>query len=266
MKLMEVWSNFNKTAKLLLVVVGIALVVSLIHSLTAESKAERWRDDYEAWRDTAEVRAEQADSLRELADSAEMVANTSQAAADSIRGEIQTRDRIILDMQAESDSVREVNDSTFDELVDGRPEEEVVTASSDETKPWVRLTFDLREEIWQLASQVKVFEIQVDDYRTAARKDSTTIGSLRASLFFQTARADTLERSVITIPPAPPRERLLGIIPLPSRKTSFLVGLGVGIVTYIAVDKFLFGDDNVIVASQPQTHMIRPQFRVSIWP
>lgn len=241
MKITSIWQNFNATAKLLLTIGAIALALSLWHSFTSESAIDRWKDGYNSWKDSAEVRKTQADSLQLLADNALVIADSAAARADSVTIEIQHRDERITELELETEIIAVSNDSTFDALTDGRPENEVVADNLPVVAPWIHLTFSLREENSALNQRIKLLGSQVIDFKRRDVDRLTTIMSLRTAVKLQTARADSLDVIVIGIPPAPPTEKFLGIIPLPSRKTSLIIGTVLGVVVIKTIEQILAG-------------------------
>lgn len=235
MKLVKMWENFNKSAKILLIVAALAVAVSLYFSFTQESALDKWRTGFEAWKDSAAVTLIRADSLKQLSDSSLAVANEANARADTLTGEIKERDKRIEELEEETRISTAATDSTFDALTGGLPETAVVAANPSSAEAWIRLTFSLRETNSLLLRRIVLFEVQVHDFEQLDEERLTTIIALRSSLNFQTARADALEVTVKSAPSSPPKERFLGFIPLPSRKTSLLVGIGLGLVTAFAV-------------------------------
>lgn len=240
-KALQFWNNFNKTAKLVLIVLAGFLVMSLYHSFTRESKLDKWRTDFKEFREEAAVTVVLADSLQQLADSAVAVADSANLRADSLTVEVQERDDRITELMVITEEIEVANDSTFATLTQGRDEETVVYEEHPVAEPWIRLTFSLREENSLLTRQNDLFRSQTIDFdrRDAARL--TTIMALRTGFNFQKTRADSLQEVVINIPKGPPKEKLFGIIPLPSRQTSFIIGTIVGVVLYTVANNALAG-------------------------
>lgn len=235
MKLVEMWKNFNQSAKILLIVAALAVAASLYYSFTTESAMDKWRTGFDAWKDSAAVRLVQADSLKQLSDSSLAVADEANARAEVLTGEIVERDKRIDELEEETRISTEATDSTFDAMTGGQSESVVVAANPASAEAWIRLTFRLRETNSLILRRIVLFEVQVHDFEQRDEERLSTIIALRSSLTFQTARADSLEVTVKSIPDAPPTEKFLGLIPLPSRKTSLLVGIGLGLVAAFAV-------------------------------
>ena len=232
-------SNFNKSAKIILTFLAVLLAGSVFRSCASESKLDQWRTDFEDFRNTAQSDATAlSDSLRAITDSAIAVAEHASIEANELTDRLGNRDSIIQAIQSRREEFEVKNDSTFNELTEGQNVDDVVAQEHPTAEPWIRLTFSLISEVDMLREQVDLFEYQtfLFEQRDVARQ--TEIRSLRAGLTFQTARGDSLEVIVFNIPGPPPKERFL-LIPLPSRKTSFLAGGIVGTVVYIFLDKFI---------------------------
>ena len=240
-KTLQFWNNFNKTAKLALIVLAGFLAMSLYHSFTSESKLDGWRTDFEEFREEAAVTVALADSLQQLADSAVSVADSANLRADSLTIEVQERDSRITELESRTEEIEIANDSTFSALTQGRDEETVVYEEHPAAEPWIRLTFSLRKENSLLTQQNDLFRQQSTDFERRDAARVRTIMALRTGLNFQEARADSLQQIVINIPKGPPTKKLFGIIPLPSRQTSFIVGTIVGVVLYTVANNALAG-------------------------
>jgi hypothetical protein len=240
-KALQFWNNFNKTAKLVLIVLGGFLAMSLYHSFTSESKLDTWRTDFKEFREEAAVTIQLADSLQQLADVAVAVADSATERADSLVGEVRGRDLLISDLRDRTKEIEVANDSTFATLTQGRDEETVVREEHPVAVPWIRLTFSLRKENSLLSKQIDVFRVQRTSFEELDATRLTTIMAWETGFNLQRARADSLQQIVINIPDAPPTEKLFGIIPLPSRQTSFIVGAVVGVVLYTVANNALAG-------------------------
>jgi len=237
----NIWSNFNKSAQIAIVVLVVVLGGSLWKGCSSESEIDRWRKDFAEFRETAQVNAQQlADSLNALTDSAIVVAEAAAVEADSLSGVIEDRDGTIEELQTIAEEVEVANDSTFDELTGGEGVEHVVEENVPQAAPWIRLTFSLRSENSTLRQLNGEFRQQVLDFERRDVTRLTEIGSLRAGLSFQTTRADSLHVIVLSIPEGPPREKFL-FFNLPSRKTSFIVGSIVGVIGFLIFDNYMAG-------------------------
>jgi hypothetical protein len=236
MKILEIWKAFNSTAKLVIIVLAAVLIGSFLLSFAAENRMNEWRDNYDAYRDSAEVALEWGEGQAELADSALAVADSSKLVADSLTSVIGDKDEEIADMREEREATAAVNDSTFEELTGGEANVEVVVAdNAPVSEPWIRLSFGLADENRLLSTEIKQLDLQIQDYEDRDSTRLTTIVSLESAVFFQKTRADSLQVIVLNIPEPPPQEKIFGIIPLPSRKMSLIVGGVLGVVTTIIV-------------------------------
>ncbi len=238
----NMWQNFNKSAQIAITVLVVILAGSVYHSCASESAIDRWRDDFNEFRENAQLSAVQlADSLNALTDSAIVVADAAGIRADSLTGDIASRDSVIEGMQAAVVEIEVVNDSTFDALTGGEGVEQVVEENVSQAAPWIRLSFTLRDENSLLRLLGDSLTSQVTAFETRDSTRVTEITSLRAGLSFQTVRADSLHVIVLAIPEGPPKEKFL-FFNLPSRKTSFIVGTIAGVVGFVLFDKYAGGN------------------------
>lgn len=243
MKLLTIWQEFNKTAKTVIIILAVVLIGSFVLSFAQESKIDRWREAYEEFQDSAQAVLEFADSVEALADSAMAVADSAKQVADSVTQEIEIVNAQAAAARRQNRVLEARNDSIFDEITEGVEDvEEAVAAAPEPAKPWVRLSFSLRNENLELRNEVDLLHMQINNFEIRDNARLGTIAALEATVIFQKERADSLEAIVLAIPDAPPREKLLGIIPLPSRKTSFVVGAVVGVVTTAVIIEGLSGN------------------------
>ena len=239
----NVWSNFNKSAQILITVLVVVLGGSLWHSCSSESAIDRWRKDFTEFRETAQTSAQElADSLNALTDSAIVVAEAAGIEADRLSGVIEDRDFTIKELQTKTEEVEVANDSTFDELTDGKDVDQVVEENVPQAEQWIRFTFNLRDETSLLRQQNVLFGQQIVSFEQRDIARITEITSLRAGLTFQTVRADSLHVIVLNIPEGPPKEKFL-FFNLPSRKTSFIVGSIVGVIGFLLFDNYMAGSN-----------------------
>jgi hypothetical protein len=236
MKLLEIWKAFNSTAKLVIVVLAVVLIGSFLLSFAAENKMSEWRDRYNDFREEAQVTLEWGEGQAELADSALAVADSSKLISDSLTTVIGDKDEEIADMRAERIAVAVTNDSTFEELTGGEANVEVVVAdNAPVSEPWIRLSYGLANENMLLNTEIKQLDLQIQNYELRDSTRLTTIVSLESAVFFQKTRADSLQVIVLNIPEPPPQEKIFGLIPLPSRKVSLIVGGVLGVVATVIV-------------------------------
>ena len=240
MKGLETWQAFNKSAKIVIAVIFAFLVLSLVRSCGQSSDIDRWRDDFNEFRKTAQTDAATlSDSLNARTDSVISIVEIADERSDSLTLEIAERNDVIENLQVRTEVISVANDSTFDALTQGNGLEVVVDENVPQVEPWIRLAFGRRDQIGLLLRQNIVFSEQVFALEERDVERVTAADALRAGLSFQTLRADSLEVIVFNIPEGPPKERLLGFIPLPSRQTSFWFGAIGGVITYLVVDKWL---------------------------
>jgi len=239
MKVLDIWNQFNKSAKMALSILALFLIVSLAHSFSSEGKLGQWRQDYEDFQQTAEQTTQFADSLQLVVDSAQLV-------VDSMIMHSFLMSEILLDRNIQIERLRTTrveievrNDSTFETLTGGKSEEEVVSSEPPQAEPWIRLSFSYWEQIDILMRENELLGSQITDLELRDVIRLGTITSLQTSLRSETRRADTLQTIVFQIPEAPPSEKILGFIPLPSRKTSFIVGAIAGVAGSFALNKWL---------------------------
>lgn len=235
MGLQSYWRNANTSLKLILIILVIALAYSIYHSFTTESKLDEWRDRYAEFQDSVSVILDRSDSLENLAiislteaDSFRYLAQQSELDAQHLKLRIQ---KLLIELAPLSDA----NDSTFMDLTQERPMDEVIEREHPRSAPWIRLSFELKSETILLYDanallSAEVFELE--ESMTLAKAESL---SLRSSLARQTQRADELYTQLMAVPDAPPTEKLLGFIPLPSRKSSFLFGAIAGVTTTVVI-------------------------------
>ena len=240
MKGLETWQAFNKSAKIVVVVLVAFLASSLVRSCGLTSDIDQWRSDFNDFRETAQADAViLSDSLNARTDSVLAVVEVADERADSLTFEIAERNDEIENLQTRTEVIAVANDSTFDALTQGNDVETVVAANIPQVKPWIRLAFGQRDQIGLVLRQNIVFSEQIFALEERDVERVTAADALRAGLMFQTERADSLQIIVFSIPEGPPREVLLGFIPLPSRQASFLIGGITAIVGYIFFDKWL---------------------------
>ena len=244
MKGLETWQAFNKSAKIVVVVLVAFLASSLVRSCGLTSDIDQWRSDFNDFRETAQADAViLSDSLNARTDSVLVVVEIADERADSLTFEIAERNDEIESLQTRTEVIAVANDSTFDALTQGNDVETVVAANVPQVEPWIRLAFGQRDQIGLVLRQNIVFSEQIFDLEQRDVERVTAADALRAGLMFQTERADSLQIIVLSIPEGPPTEKLLGFIPLPSRQTSFWAGAIGGVVTYLLVNNWLGGDD-----------------------
>ena len=240
MKGLETWQAFNKSAKIVVVVLVAFLASSVVRSCGLTSDIDQWRNDFNDFRETAQADAViLSDSLNARTDSVIAVVEIADKRADSLTTEIAERNDEIEDLQTRTEVIAVANDSTFDALAHGNSIEAVVDKNVPQAEPWIRLAFGQRDQIGLLIRSNIVFSEQVFALEQRDAERVTAADALRAGLMFQTQRADSLHIIVLNIPTGPPKEKLLGFIPLPSRQTSFWFGAIGGVITYLAVDKWL---------------------------
>jgi len=230
MKLIETWKAFNNTAKVVIAVLAIFVVGGFALSFVRESQAEKWRKGYEAYRDTAAAAIEFGEGQRVIADSAKAFADSIEIKVDSLE-----RKAAILDAEAraarrQNEKLAAANDSIFEELTDGASEEEVLANANPVAKPWIEYALNLRRENASLKLEVDLLGSRVDNLEDVNAAQKLQISGLETALAAQTARADSVTLVLRNLPEPPPTEKILGIIPLPNRKTSLIVGVVVGAV------------------------------------
>jgi len=236
MKVLEIWKAFNKTAKISIIVLGLLFVGSFAMAFIKEGQIDRWRKGYEAYRDTAQAAVEWGRLQALRADSAVQVSDSSKAVADELREENKAIKRRTEEAERRSRRLAAANDSLFAEVSEGATTvEEAVENTPEEAHPWVRLSFSLYEENDALKEEIELWKMQVDNLEGENTALRQSIVSLESAVVFQEERADSLETIIVNLPEGPPSEKLLGIIPLPSRKASLIVGFIGGVVTTSAI-------------------------------
>ena len=237
MKGLETWSAFNKSAKIAVIVLVALLAGSLVRSFGQSSAIDKWRDDFNEFRTAAQADTRTlSDSLNARTDSVIAIVDIAEERADSLTTEIDERTDEIETLQDRVEVIIVATDSTFDALTAGEDVETVVEENVPQAEPWIRLAYDLRDANGILITANIKFSEQVFDLEQRDVERVTAADALRAGLVFQTFRADSLEATIFSIPEGPPKERLLGFIPLPSRQTSFILGGVTAIVGYIFFD------------------------------
>ncbi|HUU88116.1 MAG TPA: hypothetical protein VMX17_10235 [Candidatus Glassbacteria bacterium] len=240
MKLLNIWNQFNQSAKIVLSVLALLLILSVVHSFSSERKIDQWRQDYEEFRQSAEVTTQVAESLRTLADSALAEANFSDLMSAYLSDMIDRQKAEIDSIKKMKDSIVVRNDSTFENLTGGETNvENVVSSEPPQAEPWIRLSFSFWEQIAIMQEETELLGNQIDSLVVRDSLRLRTISLLQTSLSLQTQRGDSLQTIVLKIPPAPPTEKFLGIISLPSRKTSLIIGAVGGTLSFMALDSWL---------------------------
>ena len=241
---MNLWKNFNQSAKIAITVLLAFLVLSAARSCNSENEIDRWRTKYNNFRETAQSDAEiLSDSLNARTDSVIAVVKTADERADSLTTEIAERNDEIEDLHTRTEEIAVANDSTFAALTQGNDVEAVVDENIPQAEHWIRLVYGQQDQIGLLIQSNIKFSEQVWDLEQREVERVTAADALRAGMVFQTQRADSLQIIVLNIPEGPPKESLLWIIPLPSRQTSFILGGITTIVGYFAFDKWLNGQE-----------------------
>jgi len=232
MKVLQIWSAFSSLAKLVIIGLVALLIGSFVLSFSKESALDRWKEGYEAYRDSAIAAVEWGREQELKADSALAFADSANAVADSLK---QANEVIQAQTRAAARRNRQLaakNDSLFAEVSSGAANVEEAVANTPEViHPWVRLAFSLYEENSSLKQEIDLWKLQVDNFERRDTVRVETILALEDAVIFQTERADSLEAIILALPEGPSSEKLFGLIPLPSRKMSFIVGTTVGVIT-----------------------------------
>jgi hypothetical protein len=239
MSLVKIWSEFNKSAKIILVaLVGVG-AFGWWSSCGNKSKMEEWRDNYNEFVSKAAEETKRADSLKVVADSAIAVSDSAKTKAESLLTSVTNLEVQIKELQRPADSLAKITDATFLKLTQGRPMEQVLEKSPPAADPWIRLSFVQHEEILNLRLQNSLLVAAKDSLKKANTSLLTSVQSAKSAFEIERQRADSLQGVVNLIPPPPPKERFLGFIPLPSRKASLLIGMGLGVVGSQVVENLL---------------------------
>jgi hypothetical protein len=236
-KILSIWTNLNGTAKIVLAV-AVVVVAGMAYKSCASDKAmDRWRHKYDEFRAAAAAATHHADSLQVVANAALARADTADAHAAILTVHITERDSTIAKLKQQATVVHGANDSTFASLTHGQPESTVV-AQNPGSAAWIHITFRLREENDLLRVTNDMLSVQVVELQQRDSLRLTSIMELKKSVASLQERGDSLQVIVSSIPTAPPREKFL-FIPLPSRKMSLFVGVGLGVVGSALVNKYM---------------------------
>lgn len=235
MKSQTFWTNMNRTIKLLMWVAVIVVAISLYFSFVKGKEAEEWKDRYNDFRERAALVSARADSLEREAVLQKQRADEFAARVIELEKQNETLSAEVARLKELLKPISDQNDITFQELTQNQPVEVVVKKYNPQAEPWIRLSYSLHHENSLLDQTVNVLERQVNVKDDQLRLKQLETEALNRSLTFQTERADALQKIVDAIPPPPPDEKLLGIIPLPNRKTSMLIGAVGGVVTTAAI-------------------------------
>lgn len=229
MKVLEIWKAFNSTAKIVILILIAILAGSFVLSFMRESEIDRWREEYEIYRDSAQAAVEWGQAQALLADSALQFADSTNAIADSLTHEYNVLKGQLDAINQYNEDIADQNDSLFVEVTEGATTvEEALENTPEITHPWVELAFSLYQENSGLKEEIGLWKLQIDNLERRDVERVKTIVALENAVFFQTERADSLESVILNMPEGPPSEKLFGIIPLPSRKTSLIVGAIIG--------------------------------------
>lgn len=239
MKGLEIWKNFNQSAKLIVIVLVGLLAATAAYSFFQDNAMDRWREGYEAYRDSAQAALEWGREQAAKADSALMEKDSVKAVVDSLATEnevIRARTNAI---NRRNRRLAEQNDSLFSEVAAGATTVEEALANTPEvTHPWVNLAFSLYQENSGLKDEIDQWKLQVNNLELQNSGLNDALVLAENAVVFQKERADSLDAILVALPEGPPKETFLGFIPLPSRKASLVIGfIGGVVVTSVIVSQ-----------------------------
>lgn len=197
-------------AKLAMVAMGVLALVMMFKVNKTEDEMDKYIAEYKVFQQKAEVATELADSLKVEIVIADNEARAAQSRAITLGRQVNSLKNETLSMEERATVMQET-------LLD--------------TLELARQILPLKDSI--IAKQKETIEtqgIQVTELESAlSNKDN----ALRMALM----RGDSLQAVINLIPPAPKNPNRMFGIKLPSRKASFLVGLGMGLGASLLVIK-----------------------------
>lgn len=201
------------------IVIGLFIVFLAGFFFKSCDSKENWEAKYNAYRDTVAVVLKESEERRRVADSAISFADSVLLKADSLA----KRNAILIRKNKE---LSRVNDSTYDALIDsaGNP-------LSDSLQHYVNLNINQKKEIFGWRVIVDSLNFRLDLNQQIINSLTFANDSLNASNLSLINQLSNL--------PKPKSEKIAWIIPLPSRKTSFLIGVATGLATFIIADNLV---------------------------
>lgn len=202
----------DKVMKVILLIAGALLIVTFMHGCEQSKNATKYEQEMKTWKKTAESALANSAKTDRMNDSLAKENAVQKQKGDSLNS-------VIGKLQTKRNEQGRKNDSTIKDIIDQVP---------DTCKTAIATVDSLRKVEINLANQQIANLNQLDTTRLV------TISNLQVALKNMTADRDSLKKVVLTVPVAK-KDKLLGFIPLPSRKQSFVTGVVTGIVVTGAV-------------------------------
>ncbi len=197
-------------AKIALVATGILALVMMFKVNKTEDEMDKYIAEYKIFQEKAEVATELADSLKEEIVIADNESRAAESRARVLSRQVNVLQNETLNMEERAEVMKETLLDTLELARQILPLKDSIIAKQKET----------------IATQ----GTQITELESALQNKDN---ALRMAL----TRGDSLQAVINIIPPAPKNpNRMLGF-KLPSRKASFLIGVGIGIGTSILVIK-----------------------------
>ena len=197
-------------AKIALVAAGVLALVMMFKVNQTEDEMDKYIAEYKVFQQKAEVATELADSLK-----AEIVIADNESRAAESRARVLSRQ--VNALQNETLSMEERATTMQETLTD--------------TLELARQLLPLKDSI--IAKQKETIDVQGGQVKELESALLNKDNALRMAMM----RGDSLQAVINLIPPAPKNPNRMFGIKLPSRKASFLVGVGMGIGASILVIK-----------------------------
>ena len=197
-------------AKIALVAAGALALVMMFKVNQTEDEMDKYIAEYKVFQQKAEVATELADSLKEEIVIADNEARAAVSRAQVLGRQVNSLKNETLSMEERATTMQEILTDTLELARQLLPLKDSIIAKQKET--------------------ISAQGTQVTELESAL---SSKDNALRMAMM----RGDSLQAVINLIPPAPKNPNRMFGIKLPSRKASFLVGVGMGLGASILVIK-----------------------------
>ena len=197
-------------AKIALVAAGVLALVMMFKVNQTEDEMDKYIAEYKVFQQKAEVATELADSLKEEIVIADNEARAAVSRAQVLGRQVNSLKNETLSMEERATTMQEILTDTLELARQLLPLKDSIIAKQKET--------------------ISAQGTQVTELESAL---SSKDNALRMAMM----RGDSLQAVINLIPPAPKNPNRMFGIKLPSRKASFLVGVGMGLGASILVIK-----------------------------
>lgn len=216
--------NFTEILKgLIAIILIVAISFSLGKCSAGPSEFDKWKTERDSVLKSNEILKKENKEIVSKNDSIDKILNT-------VNKSNQQLDERLKQQRAKTNSLQQRNDSLYKELENIEVAEEcreAVDAAKKVAEGYREETQELRKEVLILNQKDVNNKILIGGLQAQRLNDSKIIGNLTT----ENRRLTNLVNDV----PDPDKE-LFGLIPLPSRKTSFVVGVVTGIGVALVID------------------------------